>query len=188
MTMRSICKLGMTAAALALMSTAANAERYTISGKSAVRDQVMIQVGHRQDGAAYSTGNFTVTWASGKKTAGTAECMTWTAPPGSIFSTNAVCSATPDEGTVSLHSSCQKDTKTNTQDCWKVQFVEAATVNLATTAKIEFGGNPPWLQLGAPFAVPAAQALRRVPGTSLADRSQSECRGRFEGGRFHARA
>jgi hypothetical protein len=75
--------------------------------------------GGRMIEATFTTGQDKVVYASGRKTTGKFSCGQWSAPAGSIFQAEGIC--TVDEGTdqFTVAYSCQVlDPKSNGADCW----------------------------------------------------------------------
>ncbi len=91
--MSKILKVGIASLALALVSTAASAESFTFSGSGKSGDQVMVMADGHVSGGGYATNTSEAVMASGKKLASKGACEQWTTDPGSIFSSQGVCTA-----------------------------------------------------------------------------------------------
>lgn len=107
--------------ALLASTVVANAETFTFTGKNTPGQQI---AGPGPMGkpviAGTSKGETEITWASGKKTKSTNDCMAWSAPPGSGFTVQGICSSTDSDGSKSsLIFSCLSLNEKNTaSDCW----------------------------------------------------------------------
>ena len=107
-------------AALAVSVVSAQAESFTVTGTSQVTNSVSGMVaGAREIGATFSTGQDKLVYASGKKSTGKFSCAQWSAPAGSMFQVEGIC--TVDEGAdqFTVGYSCQMlNPKSNAADCW----------------------------------------------------------------------
>lgn len=108
-------------AAFVLSATAAQAESFTIMGKSQLGMQIATP-GPMGKPVVGSTAKIEtdVTWASGTKVHSTGDCIGWSAPPGTAASNLGVCNSTDSNGDKSsLFFTC---IVTNEQavetDCW----------------------------------------------------------------------
>jgi hypothetical protein len=110
-----------TAALLLGATGVANAENFTVTGKNTS----VARVGGpgpmgKPVGAGHGTSEAEVIWASGAKSTWKGDCMGWTAPPTSGFSSQGVCSWTDSDGSkIFMLSSCISLNEKNTStDCW----------------------------------------------------------------------
>lgn len=110
------------AAAALLASTAvASAETFTFTGKSTPGQQIAGPgPGGKPMVAGTSKGETELTWASGKKTKSTNDCIAWSAAPGSGFSIQGICAATDADGAKSslVFSCISLNDKNTASDCW----------------------------------------------------------------------
>ena len=123
--------------ALVLGTTAASAETFTITGKSQPVTQVAGPgpMGKPIVGASVKI-ETDVTWASGTKEHSTGDCIGWSAPPASGFTTQGICSsASADGGKSSLVFSCISTNDKNTEsDCWgRVTYLEGKNKDKVAT-------------------------------------------------------
>ncbi len=105
------------AAMLLAPSAAAAAENFTFESALKQIDGLRVPAtGSPFQGARVFSISNTVTFASGRKGATTGKCASWTAPPGSGFSSQGVCAA-PDA--YNLRFSCSPAANSDGEsDCW----------------------------------------------------------------------
>ncbi len=129
-------------AAFALSATAANAETFTITGKSQPVTQVAAPgpMGKPVSGGSVKI-ETDVTWASGVKEHSTGDCIGWSAPPASGFTSQGICSSASAEGKSSLVFSCITANDKNTEnDCWgRLSYSEGK--NKDKTATVSWHGK-----------------------------------------------
>jgi hypothetical protein len=114
-------KLAMISVAALVVSVAsAQAESFTVSGSSQTTNHVGgVVAGGREIGAQFSTGQDKTVYASGKKTNGKFNCAQWSAPVGSIFQAEGICTVEEGADKFTVAYSCQAlDPKSNAADCW----------------------------------------------------------------------
>ena len=117
--MSKFLKIGVASFALVVASTiAASAESFTFSGSGKTMNQVMASSGGTNIGGSYATSTTNTTYASGRKSTSQNDCMQWTAQPGSMFTTQGVCTADAGDGKFSVIFSCQADADGKGGDCW----------------------------------------------------------------------
>ncbi len=129
--------LAISIAALFVSVVSAQAESFTVSGSSQTTNRVGGTVAGGHDvWASFSTGQDKIVYASGKKSSGKFSCAEWSAPAGSMFQSDGIC--TVDEGSDQFTVSyvCQVlDAKSNSADCWgRLTGTGGSVANKAGTA------------------------------------------------------
>ena len=105
---------------LCAMATAAHAESFTFSARTSVVNRVIAPVaGSKTIVAQFSTGDIQAVYPA-RTVRSKAECATWPAPPGGMFTTSGACVATdPDESSYTVVVSCRfVDDKNAVSDCF----------------------------------------------------------------------
>jgi hypothetical protein len=109
-----------TAIALLASTSIANAESYSFTSTATTVNQVGGPVaGGKPVGAGFSTGESTLTSASGKKSTSKLQCATWSAPPSGQFTTMGFCNGEEGASKYTVAFSCAAMNDKNTAaDCW----------------------------------------------------------------------
>ena len=128
--------------AFMLGTTVAQAETFTIAGKS----QSVTQVGAPGPmGKPVVAGSVKIetdiTWASGSKEHSTGDCVGWSAPPASGFTSQGICNSASADGKSSLVFSCLSTNDKNTEnDCWgRLTYLDGK--NKDKTATVSWHGK-----------------------------------------------
>ena len=110
-------------AALLGATAAAAAENFTFESALKLIDGVRVPLtGSPFQGSRVFSFSTTVTAADGRKIASSGKCSSWTAAPGSMFTSTGVC-AVPDAYTLRYSCSAALD-KSGESDCWGlVEFI-----------------------------------------------------------------
>jgi hypothetical protein len=113
---RYLCSLAL----LVVMATAAHAESFTFNARTSVVNRIVAPVaGSKTIVAQFTTGDIEAVYPS-RTVRSKAECATWPAPPGGMFTTSGACVATDaDESRYTVVVSCRVvDDKSTVNDCF----------------------------------------------------------------------